>query len=175
MAAASFALVQTRPARRAVLLEGGARQLALAFRAARADAVRQGRSVAVQFLPEEEGLPFRMVADGNGNGVRRAEIAKGIDPALSAVRRIGDDHPGVRLGVAGPCPGIDGDGTLDEASAGVQFGESAMAVFTANGTSSSGTAYVTDGRSTYAVRVLGATGRTRVLRFDEGQRAWVAP
>jgi hypothetical protein len=46
--------------------------------------------------------------------------------------------------------------------------------FTPTGTSSSRTLYVRgrDG-SQYAVRVLGATGRTRVLRYVSATRAWI--
>jgi hypothetical protein len=43
-----------------------------------------------------------------------------------------------------------------------------------NGSSSSGTVYVHGRqRSQYAVRVLGATGRVRVLKFVEASRQWV--
>ena len=38
----------------------------------------------------------------------------------------------------------------------------------------SGTVYVRGRRSQYAVRVLGATGRTRLLHYHTGQRAWVS-
>ena len=46
--------------------------------------------------------------------------------------------------------------------------------FTPLGTASSGTLYLRgrDG-SEYAVRVLGATGRTRVLRYEAITRTWV--
>ena len=46
--------------------------------------------------------------------------------------------------------------------------------FTPLGTASSGTLYLRgrDG-SQYAVRVLGATGRTRVLRYEPVTRTWV--
>jgi hypothetical protein len=46
--------------------------------------------------------------------------------------------------------------------------------FSAVGTSSSRTIYVrgADG-SEYAVRVLGATGRTRVLRYLAASRTWI--
>jgi hypothetical protein len=51
---------------------------------------------------------------------------------------------------------------------------SALLSFTPTGTASSRTLYVRgrDG-SQYAVRVLGATGRTRVLRYAPAIRAWV--
>jgi hypothetical protein len=44
-----------------------------------------------------------------------------------------------------------------------------------NGSSSSGTLYVHGReRSQYAVRVLGATGRVRVMKYEPQRRRWVA-
>lgn len=161
--------------RRQLAADGAARHVALALRAARMEAIRQGRSVAVQFL-DTSPVEYRLVADGNGNGVRRAEIADGVDPVLGTARELSRDFPGTRFGVGCECPGIDGGEALSPASPAIQFGESRLAVFSADGTATSGTAYVTGARaSTYAVRVLGATGRTRVLRFDPGHGAWSAP
>jgi hypothetical protein len=42
-----------------------------------------------------------------------------------------------------------------------------------DGTASSGSVYLHGRRLQYAVRVLGATGRTRVLRFDRGTGRWI--
>jgi hypothetical protein len=43
-----------------------------------------------------------------------------------------------------------------------------------DGTATSGTLYVQGSRAQYAVRVLGATGRTRVLKYERGSGAWVS-
>jgi hypothetical protein len=49
-----------------------------------------------------------------------------------------------------------------------------MAVFTPIGTASPGTiALLGPGDEQFAVRVAGATGRTRVLHFERGRRLWV--
>lgn len=169
------ALTDTRDARRRVAVDGAARHLALALRAARTEAALRGRSVAVQFLASAEGVTYRLVADGNGNGVRGPDIEAGVDRALGPVRRLDQDFAGIRFGVGCDCPGIDGGEALNPGSPPVQFGGSALAVFTAQGTATSGTAYVTagDASSSFAVRVLGSTGRTRVLRFDPARNAWV--
>jgi hypothetical protein len=55
----------------------------------------------------------------------------------------------------------------------VQLGAGDILSFTAAGTATSGTVFVRgrDG-SQLAVRVLGATGRTRVLRYDTHLAAW---
>ena len=45
--------------------------------------------------------------------------------------------------------------------------------FTADGTATSGTVYIRSGRGhQYAVRILGTTGRTRVLEFNVGAGTW---
>jgi hypothetical protein len=48
-----------------------------------------------------------------------------------------------------------------------------MVSFSALGTSSSGTLYVKSrGGAQYAVRVVGATARVRIFRFDSRARKW---
>jgi hypothetical protein len=49
-----------------------------------------------------------------------------------------------------------------------------MASFSATGTSSSGTVYLRSPKGAqYAVRISGVTGRTRLLKYDTGSRAWI--
>jgi hypothetical protein len=170
---AALVVADTSAARKALLIDGAATQLALALRSARTDAVRQGRSVAVQFTGEAQAVRYRVVADGNGNGVRRSEIDAGTDPIVTPARRLADDFPEVRAGVASQCPGIEGGEPISVDGPGIRFGDSALAVFSPSGTATSGTAYLTDGHRTYAVRVLGTTGRTRVLRFDPVRGDWM--
>lgn len=57
---------------------------------------------------------------------------------------------------------------------GVRIGTSRMLTLGPDGTATSGTLYVQGRKGQYAIRVLGATGRTRVLRFDAGARQWVS-
>jgi hypothetical protein len=56
----------------------------------------------------------------------------------------------------------------------VQLGGSSLLSFTPSGTSTSGTIYILgrDG-SQFAVRVLGVTGRVRLLRLDTASEEWV--
>jgi hypothetical protein len=68
----------------------------------------------------------------------------------------------------------DADGQPPGSSDGVRLGVSKILSMNPDGTSSSGTLYL-HGRdhSQYAVRVLGTTGRVRVLRYDSVQGKWV--
>jgi prepilin-type N-terminal cleavage/methylation domain-containing protein len=152
---------------------GAARLVAGALARARFEAVSRGASVAVQFVDERPGLSYRLVADMNANGVRNAEVADGSDVVIAPAVRVQDEFRGIRLAVAGPCPGIDGADAVDEASEPLRFGDSGLAVFTPRGTATSGTIYLSgEGRVTFAVRVLGTTGRTRVLWCPAGGQGW---
>ena len=79
--------------------------------------------------------------------------------------------PGADVAVGAAVPSPDG-GALHGGA--VQFGASDLVSFTPAGTASSGTVYVrSQGGRQYAVRVAGATGRTRLLRFDAGTGRWI--
>ena len=57
----------------------------------------------------------------------------------------------------------------------VRFGRGDILTFSPLGTASSGTLYLRASRSgeQYAVRVLGVTGRVRVLRFESAAGTWI--
>ena len=132
-----------------------ARFLASRMALARAQAVTRGATVGCQFTGEGASVAFILYVDGNDNGVRTRDIATGVDTPIEAPTRLDEAFPGVTF-------------QLEEGSGdAVQFGVSRILSFSPTGTATSGTAYVRgrDG-SQYAVRVLGATARTRVLHYD---------
>jgi hypothetical protein len=149
-----------------------ARYLAQKCGYARIDAVRRSIFVGIRFgLPTEDYL-LTAVADGNGNGLRTAEIASGIDRRVGSPERLDWNFPGVAFGIL---PGVpDADGNPPASSDGVRLGASRILSMNPDGSSSSGTLYVHTRRGAqYAVRVLGATGRVRMLKYLETSRAWV--
>jgi len=147
-----------------------ARYLAAQIVSSRMDAVNRSRSVALRFEASTPDYRVARYIDGNGNGVRAAEIGRGIDPIDEGPKRIGDDFPNVRFGLADGLPDVDGlRGTGTD---GVRIGTARILTMSADGTATSGTLYLEGRRAQYAVRVLGATGRTRVLKFDTGLRTW---
>lgn len=151
-----------------------ARYLAARFRLARMEAVRRSAAVGLRF--ERDGATVRYAAflDGNLNGVRTPDITRGVDLALDAPERIGDQFPGVSFGLHAAVPAIGAATATSGDRDPLQIGRSRIMTFTPDGTASSGTLYVRGrGATQFAVRVLGATGRTRVLRFDTGTRAWI--
>ena len=148
-----------------------ARYLAGRIAAARMEAISRSRATALRFQLSAPDYEFAAFADGNGNGVRTAEIAAGIDLPVGGRRRLGDDFPRVHFGL--PVGSPDVDGVRNSSSDGVRIGTPRILTLSPDGTATSGTLYIQGQRAQYAVRVLGATGRTRVLKFDAGARAWI--
>jgi type II secretory pathway pseudopilin PulG len=138
----------------------------------RMDAVNRSRAVALRFEASMADYRVARYIDGNGNGVYATEIARGIDRIDGAPKRIGDDFPNVRFALADGLP--DADGLRGTGTDGVRIGVAKILTMSPDGTATSGTLYLHGRRAQYAVRVLGATGRTRVLKYDAGRRAWIS-
>jgi Tfp pilus assembly protein FimT len=149
-----------------------ARFLAARIAANRMDAISRSRAIGVRFQPATPDYQFAAFADGNGNGVRTAEITAGIDSPVGKSRQLSDDFPRVRFGLAIGSPDVDG--VRNTSADGVRIGTPRILTVSPDGTATSGTLYVQGRRAQYAVRVLGATGRTRVLKYDAGARAWIS-
>lgn len=139
-------------------------------RGARMEAVAKSATSALVFERVGGRWRFQRCLDGNGNGVRRLDISRGRD-ACGQLIDLGDSFAGTSIDVDATLP--DPDGGPGSADA-VRFGVSDLASFTAAGTATAGTVYLrSPAGQQYAVRVAGATGRTRVLRFDAAARSWV--
>ena len=142
------------------------------IRSARMDAVRRSRAVALRFeAPEPGDYAYAPFGDGNGNGVRTTDIRDGVDIALGPAERLCDRFPGVAFALA---PGLpDADGSEGTGEDGVRIGTARILTMSSDGTATSGTLYIRGRRAQYAVRVLGATGRTRMLEYSPGSRSWI--
>ena len=138
---------------------------------ARMLAVKRSASVALRFEPAGAGYAIAEYLDGNGNGVRSSEIAAGLDPPLAPRQSLHEQFPSVVFGLRANTPDIDGVRSASDTD-GIRFGISRILSMAPDGTSSSGTVYLHGKRGQFAVRVLGATGRTRVLKFDTGTGRW---
>ncbi len=140
-----------------------ARYLASRMAMARSHAVMRSATVALRFDEDRTGITFRMFVDGNRNGVRAKDIAAGVDQPLDAPARLSDLFSGVAIAVSG-----------EAGSDPLRIGSSNILSFTPLGTATSGSVYVRgrDG-SQFAIRILGATGRVRVQRYQSRTRTWV--
>jgi len=149
---------------------GAARLVAARIATTRLEAVRRSASVALRFERVGSDYAFTPVLDGNGNGVRAADVAGGIDRFLARNERLGDHFANTSFGLRPGLPDLDGAMTTSD---GVRIGSSSFLSVSPNGSSTGGTLYVQGRRSQYAVRVLGATGRVRLFWFDPGARRWI--
>jgi len=140
---------------------GAARYLASRLALARAQAVARSANVALLLTASEGTFIAATYVDGNGDGVRTRDIAAGVDTSIGVSVRLSDLFPRVAL-------------FLNDPASTSAFDTSALMSFSSLGTASSRTLYLrgSDG-SQYAVRVLGATGRTRVLRLVVSTGTWV--
>ena len=110
--------------------------------------------------------------DGDGDGIRSRDIADGVDQPLEFVHALSDHYAAVRIGFADSVPPIDA-ALASSGSDPVRFGPGDILTFGPVGTATSGTLYLAGpGQQQYAVRVLGTTGRLRVMRFDQRSRRW---
>lgn len=139
---------------------------------ARFDAIRRASIHGLRFDAVDSDYRLTMVADGNHNGLRMTELQRGVDLTLSEGERLEAHFAGVSFGIHEGIP--DADGAPAGSTDGVRTGVSKLLSLNPDGSASSGTLYVRGrGRSQYAVRVLGSTGRVRLLKFDLGKGRWI--
>src|SRR4029453_17248646 len=104
--------------------------------------------------------------------VRTAEVYSGVDRPIGAFERLGEKFPDVRFELAADVP--DADGSPGTGTDGVRIGSARILTMGTDGTATSGTLYIRGRRGQYAVRVLGVTGRTRMLQYLPGNRSWLS-
>ena len=149
-----------------------ARNVALQLARARADAVTHSTFVGVRFTPRGSDADYTVMIDGNRNGIRAADIASGTDRVVRPPDMLGWHFRGVRFGLAEGLP--DADMQRGTSTDGIRVGASRILSMNPNGSSSSGTLYIEGrGGAQYAVRILAATGRVRVLKYDAPSSRWV--
>lgn len=141
-----------------------ARYLASWMTRARTEALMRSATVALRFEQRDSGVYITEYMDGDRDGVRSRDIADGIDRLMQEPVQISQLFPRVSLALSDDVGGSDP----------VQTGRTTIMSFTPEGTATSGSIYLrgADG-SQFAVRVLGATGRMRVLRYVPESRSWV--
>jgi prepilin-type N-terminal cleavage/methylation domain-containing protein len=155
---------------------GAAFYVSSRFALARTLAAQRNAHVAFRFEPQDSAFRVRTLMDTNGNGVRTGEIASGVDVPILPDERLDHRFSGVRYGFIPGARLIDGT-SVAEGDDPIRFGPTDMLVFTPGGTATPGTIYIrsNSGDSQFAVIVLGATGRTRIGRFDGRTREWTIP
>lgn len=148
-----------------------ARYVSGRFFDARMEAVKRTTRVACRFEADGDDYRIGTYRDGNGNGVLTADILRAVDPQVAAAVRLSSLFSGVRFGIGGDVPLIDGGLSSNP----IRVSGGTLVTFGPDGTSSTGTVYIRGSKEAqYAVRVFGLTGRTRVFRYVRGTGTWNA-
>lgn len=161
-------------AREGSQITAAARYVAAQAMLARSRAVRHGAAVGLRFERDAERYRFAAYVDGDGDGIRQADVASGVDRPLGPFQRLQDTYPSVRFQLDAAVPPVAAQAAAGPAADPVRFGRGDTLTFSPLGSSTSGTLYLR-GRTGQqcALRVLGTTGRIRLLCFDVGEGAWV--
>lgn len=158
----------------ALAVRSAAAELSAAFFRARAYALTKGIAVALKFRKDGGRWEWALYRDGNGNGVRNAEIASGVDRflGLAIVWPRTDVRPGILQGTPVPDPGSPGS-WLDRLDDPIRFNSSDLCSFSPLGESTPGSVYLWDGRDRMAVvRVFGRSAKVRTLFHYRGEKSW---
>ena len=140
-----------------------AKYLGSRFALARSLAVTRRAAIGLRFVDDPQGISVEVYQDGNRNGILTADIERQIDRPIEPPMRLFELFPGVQIGLAAGVPAVDA----------VQLGRTNILSFSPAGTATSGTIYVRGRDGTqWAVRVLGATGRMRVLKYVPRTGEW---
>lgn len=158
----------------AVAIRSAAGEVTAALWRARAHSLTRNVNVGVKFRKNGDRYEWALYGDGNGNGVRTAEIVRGVDRPLGIAipwtRR--DVRPGIFTDIRVPDPGSPGS-YLDHPEDPIRFNSSDICSFSPAGESTPGSIYLSDGHNRMAVvRVLGRTAKIRVLYYRRGERSW---
>jgi hypothetical protein len=160
---------------RAVSIRSAASETTVAFFRARAYAIARNRNVGLKFRKNGPRWEWAIFGDGNGNGVRTSDIARGIDRYLGAVYMWdrNDVMPAIMTDVRVPDPGNPGH-YLDRIDDPIRFNNSDICSFSPMGESTPGSVYLWDGHDRMgAVRVFGGTAKIRTLYYRRGERGWI--
>jgi prepilin-type N-terminal cleavage/methylation domain-containing protein len=150
-----------------------ARQIAADALRCRMEALTTCRNVGLVFGDVEDRSYYVMVADGDRDGVSRADFVRGVDKALGPKVWVHFLSLGARLGVpaAWNVPDPSGGGTI--AGRGLRIGTSGIISFSHTGGATPASVYFNDGRERMlVVRVNGELGRVRAMVWCRGWERW---
>jgi hypothetical protein len=158
----------------ALAVRSAAAELSATFFRARAYALVHGSAVGIKFRRDGGRYEWALYRDGNGNGIRTAEISSGVDRplGLALVWPRNDVRPGILKDGIVPDPSSPGR-RLDRPDDPIRFGNSDICSFSPVGESTPGSVYLWDGRDRMAVvRIFGRSAKVRTLYYFRGEKSW---
>ena len=136
--------------------------------------ITRNRNVAVKFFQQSDQWHYAVYQDGDGDGVRNDDILKGVDRPLRPAVPVLKENRFAKIGLPGvPIKDPDSAQWIPASASPVRFNASKLCSFSPRGEGTSGSIFLTDGHKAAAmVRVLGATGRVRFLRYEPHTGHW---
>jgi Tfp pilus assembly protein FimT len=159
--------------RSVVSIRSAAAEVGAALYRARMFALTYGVNVGLKYRLRDGRTEWALYGDGNGNGVRSAEILSGVDRPIGILVTWSrnDVRPAIMAGAVVPDP--DGSGRLTSLDDPIRFNRSDICSFSPAGECTPGSIYLWDGGDRMAVvRVYGRTGKIRTLYYSRGDRQW---
>jgi len=158
-------------------LQAAGLETACLFRGLRQRSVTHRIALGLRFVRAGEGWAYSLYQDGNGNGIRTADILAGKDRLVEGPSSPGSRHEGIRFGLpAAAIPQIPpSTGPVPNPTDPIKFGGSNIVGFSPSGSMSGGTLYLTDGTRALGIVAYGPTGRIRVFRYDPRKGEWSGP
>jgi prepilin-type N-terminal cleavage/methylation domain-containing protein len=151
---------------------GAVRYFSTRIQRTRMEAVSQSTNVAMRFMQTGTAYSYRVFVDSDGDGVRTDDITNGVDQPLTAPERLPDTFNGVDFGVLPGLPPVEA-GSPPPGADPIKLGAGNLLSYSAIGSSTSGSLYIHGrGGAQYVIRILGDTGRTRILKFNAHRREW---
>jgi len=142
----------------------------------RSRAIASTRNTAVRFERDRGRFRYAIYEDGDWDGVRNEDIARGIDRPFLTSREVLRGVSRAWIGLPShPISDPDTGQLMKPGSSAIRFNRSMLCSFSPSGSGTSGSVFVTDGGEvTAVVRVFGGTGRIRSQRFDRNLGRWVS-
>jgi prepilin-type N-terminal cleavage/methylation domain-containing protein len=159
--------------RRQSAMKAAAAELRTQFHLTRSLAIARNVNCGMKFLLLGGQWHFAVYQDGDRDGVRNDDIKSGKDRLIARPRVVFPPSSAVTIGLLDiAIEDPDGD-PLPPSKSPVAFNVSTICSFSPIGHATPGTIYITDrGEDLYAVRVLGATAKIRVLRYVRETAKW---
>lgn len=144
------------------------------LRETREDAIALQRNRGIRFTRDGRRWFWAVYDDGDGDGVRNADIDTGIDLLAYGPEDLGTFSGMATIGIPEEGVSHPDDGTkLPAVAAPVRFNSSSICSFAADGSSTPGSVYLCDVNGGAAiVRSSGDGGRIRVMFYDRGGDRW---
>jgi prepilin-type N-terminal cleavage/methylation domain-containing protein len=147
-------------------LRAASAELRSIFREVRSRAISKGHNAAVKFLLVDGEWNYGIFEDGDGDGVRNDDIARGKDPNVVPFRRVFGTQGHVRIGLPPNAVHDPDRGVVRPDESPVRFNRSTLCSFSPLGGGTSGSIYLTEGTRAAVIRMYGPTARLRLMFLD---------